>query len=82
MSLRRSLLVVLWVLSLTTAAQLGARAQQPPTSIVGSEVRFVPTGVKDGVTVGTLTAQVNGQWVLVQVAPGAESGPRLRPAGQ
>ncbi|MCC7010422.1 MAG: hypothetical protein IT184_16555 [Acidobacteria bacterium] len=80
MSLRKLVLVSLWALSLVAAAQLGAAAQKPSND-PGYAVRFVQTGTHDGMLLGKLTAQVNGQWMTVEIAPPV-SRPNVHPLKQ
>jgi len=66
-SIRNAMIVAMWSLSLVAAAAFGARAQQANNP--GAEVRFVQTGEQDGVPVGTLTINRDGNWITATVLP-------------
>lgn len=73
MSFRSKLIIaVLWTLSMVAAAQWRAMAQVVPMPTQtpageGTEARFVRTGTKDGVPIGTLTTQIDGKWVAFKL---------------
>jgi len=81
MSLTKQLvLAVVWALSLVAAAEWRALAQSvqsPAPAVAGTEVRFVKTGTRDGVPLGTLMTLIDGKWVTFAV----QSNPQAVPLG-
>ena len=62
----RFVIVVLWAVSLVLAAQFGASAQFGQNEYTpGSDMRFVQTGVRDGMPEGVFAARINGEWKTV-----------------
>ena len=62
----RFLIVALWAVSLVLAAQFGASAQFGQNEYTpGTDMRFVQTGVRNGMPEGVFAARINGEWKTV-----------------
>jgi hypothetical protein len=77
---KQLVLAVVWTLSLVAAAEWRAIAQSvqsPAPAVAGTEVRFIKTGTRDGMPLGTLTTLIDGNWVPFAV----QSNPQAVPLG-
>ena len=85
MSVRRIVLVALWMLSIVATAQWSARAQSWPQSVLsGPDIGFNVIGERDGLALGHLVVRVQGEWrgviMTSSVSPTVTPGARIIPA--
>jgi hypothetical protein len=85
MSIHKGLLVLLWALSLVTAAMFAAHAQTPAPGATdtrirsGSDIGFrVERQGRNGVE-GTLMVRVDGKWVPAEPVERVEPAHRAKP---
>jgi hypothetical protein len=68
----RSILLVLWIVSLVCAAEWGARAQETPPQpgivLSGPDVGFRVDGQTNGKPYGAFVVRMNGKWAEVGAA--------------